>query len=39
MIAKERILALRLLEKLKGNPEFSKKTGVEIKIKEKESKK
>lgn len=32
MTAKQRILALRLLEKQKKNPELTKKVGVEIKI-------
>lgn len=39
MTAKQRILALRFLEKQKRNPDFVKKLGVEIKIKEKEMKK
>lgn len=39
MTAKQRILALRLLEKQKRNPSLAKKMGVEIKIKEKDIKK
>ena len=39
MTAKQRVLALKYLEKQKKNPGFSKKIGVEIKIKEKEDKK
>lgn len=35
MTAKQRILALKLLEKQKKNPELAKKIGIEIKIKEK----
>ena len=38
MTAKQRILALRFLEKQKRNPSLAKKMGVEIKIKEKEMK-
>ncbi len=38
-MAKQRILALKLLEKQKKNPEFAKKIGLEIKIKEKDEKK
>ena len=39
MTAKQRILALRFLEKQKRNPSLAKKMGVEIKLKEKEMKK
>ena len=39
MTAKQRILALRLLEKQKEKPDFSKKLNVEIKIKEKKTQK
>ena len=39
MTAKQRVLALKYLEKQKKNPGFAKKIGVEIKIKEKEDKK
>lgn len=39
MTAKQRILALRFLEKQKRNPSLAKKMGVEIKIKEKDIKK
>ena len=39
MTAKQRVLALKYLEKQKNNPGFAKKIGVEIKIKEKEDKK
>ena len=35
MTARQRILALKLLEKQKKNPDFAKKIGVEVKIKEK----
>lgn len=35
MSVRERILALRLLEKQKKNPEIAKQIGVEIKMKEK----
>ena len=35
MTARQRILALKLLEKKKKNPDFAKKIGVEVKIKEK----
>ena len=38
MTVKQRILALKLLEKQKNNPELFKKMGFEIKIKEKETK-
>lgn len=38
MTAKQRILALKFLEKQKRNTEFAKKLGVEIKIKVKEEK-
>lgn len=37
--AKVRILALRLLEKQKKNPEIAKQIGVEVKMKEKNHKK
>ena len=33
MTAKQRILALKLLEKQKHHPGFAKKLGVEVKIK------
>ena len=33
MTPKERILALKLLEKQKQNPEYAKKIGVEVKMK------
>lgn len=33
MNTKERILALKLLEKQKSNPKFAKKIGIDIKIK------
>lgn len=36
MTAKQRVLALKYLEKQRKNPHFSKKIGVEIRIKEKE---
>ena len=39
MTVKQRVLALKFLEKQKKNPSFAKKIGVEIKIKEKEDKK
>ena len=39
MTVRERILALRLLEKQKKNPEYAKKIGLEVKVKEKEDKK
>ena len=39
MTAKQRILALKYLEKQKKRPDFSKKIGVEIKMKEKDEKK
>ena len=39
MTAKQRILALKLLEKQKKNPELAKKIGMEIRIKEKVSEK
>ncbi len=39
MTAKQRILALKLLEKQKKNPEFAKKLDVKITIKEKDEKK
>lgn len=35
MTAKQRILALKLLEKQKKNADFAKKIGLDIKIKEK----
>lgn len=38
MTAKQRVIALKYLEKQKKNPSFAKKLGVEIKIKEKENK-
>lgn len=34
MSVKERILALRLLEKQKKHPEHAKELGIEVKIKE-----
>ena len=36
MTAKQRILALKLLEKQKHHPEFARKIGVEVKIKKNE---
>lgn len=39
MSARERILALRLLEKQKKNPEIAKQIGVEVKMTEKNEKK
>lgn len=39
MTAKQRVLALKYLEKQKKNPSFAKKIGVEIKMKEKDAKK
>lgn len=36
MGAKSRILALKLLEKQKKNPEYAKQIGIEVKIKNKE---
>lgn len=36
MTVKHRISALRLLEKQRRDPELVKKTGIEIKLKEKE---
>ena len=39
MTARQRIMALRLLEKQKKNPELFKKMGVEITMKEKDAKK
>lgn len=38
MNVRQRILALRLLEKQKKNPEYAKKIGLEVKLKEKEKK-
>lgn len=38
MNVRQRILALRLLEKQKKNPEYAKKIGLEVKFKEKEKK-
>ena len=35
MIAKQRILALKLLDKQKKNPDYMKKLGIKIKIKDK----
>ena len=35
MSAKQRILALRLLEKQKKHPEFMKNLGIEVKVKNK----
>ncbi len=35
MTAKERILAIKLLEKLESNPEYAKRIGVQVKIAEK----
>ena len=37
--ARERILALRLLEKQKKNPEIAKQIGIEVKMTEKNEKK
>ena len=39
MTAKQRVLAIKYLEKQKKNPSFAKKIGVEIKMKEKDAKK
>lgn len=39
MSAWERILALRLLEKQKKNPEIAKQIGIEVKMTEKNEKK
>lgn len=39
MSVRERILALRLLEKQKKNPEIAKKIGIEVKMTEKNEKK
>lgn len=39
MSARERILALRLLEKQKKNPEIAKQIGIEVKMTEKNEKK
>ena len=39
MSVRERILALRLLEKQKKNPEIAKQIGIEIKMTEKNEKK
>lgn len=39
MSAKNRILALKFLEKQKANSNFAKKLGVDIKIKKKEVRK
>ena len=39
MSARERILALRLLEKQKKNPKIAKQIGIEVKITEKNEKK
>ena len=39
MSARERILALRLLEKQKKNPEISKQIGIEVKMIEKTKRK
>ena len=39
MNARERILALRLLEKQKKNPELAKQLGIDIKIVEKSKEK
>ena len=39
MSVRERILALRLLEKQKKHPEHAKQIGIEVKIKEKTEKK
>ena len=39
MTTRQRIMALRLLEKQKKNPELFKKMGVEITMKEKDAKK
>lgn len=38
MTVRERILALRLLEKQKKNPEYANKIGFEIKMKNKDKK-
>lgn len=39
MSARERILALRLLEKQKKNPEIAKQIGIEVKMTEKTKRK
>ena len=39
MSARERILALRLLEKQKKNPEIAKQIGIEVKMTENNEKK
>ena len=39
MTTKHRVLALKYLEKQTRNPNFAKKIGVEVKIKEKDEKK
>ena len=39
MTAKERILALRLLEKQKQQPEYAKRIGIQVKIIMKDPKK
>lgn len=39
MSVRERILALRLLEKQKKNPEIAKQIGIEVKMTEKNEKK
>lgn len=36
MSVKARLLALKLLEKQKRNPDYSKKIGIEVKVVEKE---
>lgn len=38
MTAKQRVLALRLLEKQKKNPEYAKQLGIDIKINTKSEK-
>lgn len=39
MTARERILALRLLEKQERSPEFAKRIGIQVSMLEKDSKK
>lgn len=36
MSIKQRILTIKLVDKIKRNPDFAKKIGIELKIKEKE---
>lgn len=39
MSVKSRLLALKLLEKQKRNPEYAKQIGIEVKVVEKEKEK